>query len=87
MINSEPIFTITSDYEFYCYLKIHLPTEYSIVSEPEKSYYSEWSFHYILYHNDRVIKEYKGNFQDIQKGCLVKEAEAILKKIREQGKC
>jgi len=33
-------FAIQSDYEFYCYLKAHLPPEYSIISVPSKSYYS-----------------------------------------------
>lgn len=83
--NQGTFFTIKSDYEFYCYLKAHLPKEYTIISEPEKSYYSEWSFHYILNHKGKVLKEYKGNFLDIQKGYLVTEAERLFKEIKEHG--
>jgi hypothetical protein len=83
--NQNTLFTIKSDFEFYCYLKAHLPKEYTIVSEPEKSYYSEWCYHYILFHKDKLLKEYKGNFLEIKKGDLVKEAEKMLNEIKEHG--
>jgi hypothetical protein len=75
------LFEIESDYEFYCYLKAKLPKEYSIVSEPEKSYYSEWSFHYIIYHAGKLFKECKGNFLEIEKGSLISEANSVLESI------
>lgn len=81
--NLDRLFTIKSNYEFYCYLKAHLPKEYSIVSEPLKSYYSEWTFHYILYHKERILKEYKGSFLNIKREFLVKKGERILKRIKE----
>lgn len=83
--NQGILFTIKSDYEFYCYVKVHLPKGYTIISEPEKSYYSEWSFHYILNHKGKILKEYKGNFLNIQKGYLVMEAERLFKEIKEIG--
>ena len=43
------MFEITSDLEFYCYLKYHLPEGYEIVAEPQKSYGSENVFHYKFY--------------------------------------
>lgn len=72
------MFEIKSDYEFYCYLKAMLPKEYSIVCEPEKSYYSEWSFHYIIYHAGKLFREFEGNFLEIEKGSLVTEAKSVL---------
>lgn len=74
-------FQIRSDLEFYCYLKAHLPSQYRIVSEPRKSYYSEWYFDYKIYHGDELFKEYSGDFRDIEKGYLVKEAKEILESI------
>jgi hypothetical protein len=59
-------------------LKAKLPKEYSIVSEPEKSYYSEWCFRYIIYHDGKLFKEFKGNFLDIEKGSLISEAKSAL---------
>lgn len=84
MVEKLPVlFEIKSDYEFYCYLKAHLPEEYTIVSEPQKSYYSEWDFHYNIYHKDVLVKECKGNFLDIKKGFLLSEAKGILKQLQE----
>ena len=74
-------FEIESNYEFYCYLKAHLPKEYLIVSNPEKSYYSEWHFNYKIYHKGEIFKEYIGNYKDIKKGYLVREAKQILESI------
>ena len=78
------LFEIKSDYEFYCFLKAHLPSDYSIVAEPEKSYYSEWSFHYKIFHNNNLLSEYKGDFLDTEKGYLVNEAKRILDNVREK---
>lgn len=75
------MFKIKSDYEFYCYLKAHLPTNYTILSEPQKSYYSEWLFHYRIYYKDKLFCEYSGTFLDIKKGYLVNKAKRLLKNI------
>jgi hypothetical protein len=72
------MFDISSDHEFYCFLKAHLPGEYSIVAEPEKGYFSQWRFHYLIYHKGRLIKEYEGSFLDIEDGSLVTEAGDML---------
>ena len=77
-------FEIKSDVEFYCYLKAHLPGEYTIVSEPQKSYYSEWHFHYKIYHRDKLFEEYIGSFKDLEKGYLVREAKQVLESIGAQ---
>ncbi len=82
VVNKQSLFfEIKSDYEFYCYLKMHLPREFKIVSEPQKSYYSEWDFHYNIFHKDKLLKECSGNFLEIQKGSLVNEAKEILEKL------
>jgi hypothetical protein len=78
---SQFFFEIKSDFDFYCYLKAHLPNGYSIVSEPQKSYYSEWQFHYIIYHGDKKFKEYSGNFLEIEKGSLVKQAKSLMNEL------
>lgn len=83
----QPVFKITSDYEFYCYLKANLPKGFAIEAEPDTSYYSEWKYRYILYHGDRALKEFAGNFKEIKKGSLVEEAERTLKNIKEHGTC
>lgn len=75
-------FMISSDLDFYCFLKAHLPSgDYTIVSEPQKSYYSEWDFCYKIFRNETLVAEYDGNFKSIEKGFLVSEAMEILKKI------
>ena len=78
-------FAIHSDLDFYCFLKAHLPDEYSIVSEPQKSYYSEWDFCYTISKNDLPFAEYNGNFKNIAKGSLVHEAMEILKRIESKN--
>ena len=77
-------FEIESNFEFYCYLKAHLPSEYTIVSEPQKSYYSEWYFDYKIHHKGELFKEYIGDLKDIEKGYLVREAKQILESIGAQ---
>lgn len=74
-------FEISSDLEFYCYLKAHLPDGYTIVSEPEVSYYSEWHFVYKILHYGKLWKEYVGNFQEIEPGSLAKEARQIIESL------
>lgn len=74
-------FEIKSDFEFYCHLKAHLPSEYTIVSEPQKSYYSEWHFNYKICHKGKLFKEYIGSFKDIEQEYLVKEAKQILESV------
>lgn len=74
-------FTMSSDLDFYCFLKAHLGDGYTIVSEPQKSYYSEWDFCYKIFERQALLAEYTGNFKSLEKGVLVKEAMEILKKI------
>ena len=50
-------FAIRSDLDFYCFLKAHLPAEYTIVSEPQKSYYTEWDFCYKIFKDDVLFAE------------------------------
>ena len=71
-------FKIKSDFEFYCYLKAHLPAGYKIISEPSKSYYSEWKYDYKIYHKKILYKEYSGDFRTIKAGSLINEAENIM---------
>ena len=75
-------FEISSDLEFYCYLKVHLPDGSTIVSEPKVSYYSEWYFAYRVFHHGKLWKEYAGDFKGIEPGSLVKEARQILESLR-----
>jgi len=75
------MFDIKSDLEFFCYLKFHLPSDFSIVSEPQTSYYSEWYFNYRVYYKNNLLKEFKGNFKKIDKGYLIREAKQILEEI------
>ena len=71
-------FEIESDLEFYCYLKSNLPAGYSIVSEPQTGYFSEWQFRYVLRRGNEPLKVYAGDFRTIEKGLLVREAARLL---------
>jgi hypothetical protein len=71
-------FTIKSDVEFYCYLKACLPAGYTIVAEPSTAYYSEWQYHYRIFHGSELIRELKGDFHSLEKGLLVREAGRIM---------
>jgi hypothetical protein len=71
-------FELTSDIEVYCYLKTRLPRGFTVVSEPQTAYYSEWLFHYKVFCGDRIIREYKGDFRNLEKGSLVKAARELL---------
>jgi hypothetical protein len=75
---NQRLFELETDLDFYCYLKAHLPGEYIIVSEPSKSYYSEWHFNYMIYYKGALFKEYSGNFNDLERGYLVRAAKKIL---------
>lgn len=79
------LFEIQLDHEFYCYLKAHLPPGYSIVADPRASYYSEWDFTYKLFHEDRAVEEYSGNFREVARGSLVSEARRLLDSLWEKG--
>ena len=70
--------TITSDLEFYCYLKANLPIGYSIVSEPSGEYYSEQQFSYKVYKNTDLLWTISGDFTTMQSGSLVCRAQSIL---------
>jgi len=76
-------FDISSDLEFYCYLKVHLPDGYEIVAEPQKSYYSEWRFSYVVHHEGQLLREYTGDFREIEPGHLMGEARRLLASIGE----
>ena len=78
----KPRFKIKSDLEFYCYLKANLPSEYSIISEPEKSYFNEWNYCYKIFYKDELIDKYIGNFRNIEKGYLIIKANQLVKKYR-----
>lgn len=73
-----PDFEITSDYEFYCYLKARLPQPYRIVAEPSTKYYSEWMFHYRILKGDELIDECSGNYKEIEPGSLIKRANQLM---------
>lgn len=75
-------FNIEHNYEFYCFLKANLPKEYRILAEPSPTYYSEWCFDYRILHNDKVIEEIKGNFNNYKRGELVNKAKDILKYLK-----
>jgi|OpeIllAssembly_1097287.scaffolds.fasta_scaffold295458_2 hypothetical protein len=69
---------LDSDYEFYCFMKKYLPANYSIIAEPSMNYYSEWFFHYKIFRYGKLVKELKGNFLEIKKGTLIKEAHKFI---------
>jgi hypothetical protein len=77
-------FAISSDLDFYCFLKAHLPDKYIIISEPRRSYYSEWDFCYRIFKKEALFAEYVGNFKSIKKGFLTNEAMEIMKKIESE---
>lgn len=79
-------FTINHDYEFYCYLKANLPEGYKIISEPLKGYYSEWFYNYTIFHNNKIINEFRGNFKEIKQGELVQIATQIINNINNNVK-
>ncbi len=71
-------FEISHNFEFYCFLKAHLPAPFRIVSEPSKNYYSEWHYNYIVYNGDQVFKEFSGDYRELTPGSLIDEAKKIL---------
>jgi hypothetical protein len=73
-------FSIDSDLDFYCYLKYHLPRKYKIISLPQKAYFSEWHYCYIIYKGDKLLKKIEGNFKNLKNGELIKRAHLILSK-------
>jgi len=81
MIMTSVVFPLTSDLEFYCFLKLSLQRDYQIISEPRTSYYSEWEYCYKLYWNNEIVKTYEGNFLEIEPGMLVREAEILLQEL------
>lgn len=72
-------FEMTSDFEFYCFLKASLPEGYSIEAEPSTAYYSEWQYHYRILRAGAPWREYRGDFQSLEPGALVLEAQDALR--------
>ena len=70
--------TITSDLEFYCYLKVNMPIGFSIVSEPSAGYYSQHQFCYKIYRGTELLSTISGDFTKMQRGFLVSKAQSIL---------
>jgi hypothetical protein len=70
-----------NDLEFYCFLRLSLPSGYEIVSEPDRSYYSEWRFCYKVYRGNDLLETYVGDFRDLERGSLVRAAESLLQKL------
>lgn len=75
---------MTRDDEFYVLLKSSLPSDYRIEAEPRTSYYSEWLFCYKLYHHDKLLRTFAGDFKEIPAGFLIQEAQALLGVIQEK---
>jgi hypothetical protein len=75
-------FEITSDLEFYCYLKATLEPTYQIIAEPSKSYYSEWNYYYLVIKDDCVVEEICGSYQEIQTGYLVSLAKTLIMRLK-----
>lgn len=74
-------FPLTRDDEFYVLLKSSLPPGYRIEAEPHTAYYSEWLFSYNLYHHDRLVRNFSGDFRAISGGYLMQEAKLLLEAI------
>ena len=74
---------IPLDHEVYCFLKYHLPANYSIESEPSTSYFSESQFCYRVFDaEDQEIRRLSGTFDDLAPGSLVHEAQKLLEELR-----
>ena len=71
-------FPIERDDEFYVFLKSSLGSRYRIESEPSKSYYSEWLFHYTLYDGDTLLLTFEGDYRSVEKGTLISKAISVL---------
>jgi len=71
-------FLIEHDEEFYVFLKSGLPPRYRIEAQPSSSYYSEWSYHYELYLEERLLRTFEGDFRTVDRGSLVREARELL---------
>ncbi len=69
---------MTRDDEFYVLLKSSLPPGYRIETEPRTTYYSEWLFSYKLYHHDKLLRTFAGDFRNIPAGSLIQEAKVLL---------
>ena len=76
----ETRFEIKSDLEFYCYLKANLPDGYTIIAEPEKTYFNEWQYCYKLFYQNKLLDTYSGSYKDIETGYLVKKAKQLINK-------
>ena len=80
-------FTLSSDLDFYCFLKADLPAGYEIIAEPQTGYYTEWQFCYKVYRGPQLIKTYEGNFRNLSPGSLVQSAKALLAELQGESQC
>ncbi len=77
-------FLLDSDIDVYCWMKVHLPSGFSIAAEPSKNYYSEWQFRYLVYFSDgEILHIFEGDFKEIEKGSLVKAAKQLLLEVQD----
>ena len=69
---------LTSDLEFYCFLKMSLPAGFSIAVDPPAGYFTEWFFCYTVYWGSVLFRRIEGDFRSIIPGTLIHSASAIL---------
>ena len=74
-------FPLSSDLEFYPFLKRNLPDAYEIIAKPRTAYYSEWLFCYEVYRGSDLLETYEGDFRDLPAGTLINAAKSLLKKL------
>jgi len=74
-------FQIKSNLEFYCYLKAHLQGSYEVIAEPSKSYYSEWHYHYKILKEGEILREFEGDFRELEDGELVSKGKKVLQEL------
>jgi hypothetical protein len=75
-------FPILRDDEFYVVMKSSVPSPYRIEAEPSPAYYSEWNFCYKLYHGEKLVRTFEGDFRKISAGSLIAEAREWLDRVR-----
>lgn len=80
------MFEIHNNSEVYCWLKQQLEPRYSVVSSPNADYFSQWSYCYQVFDGPHLIKEFAGDFRNLQPGQLVRDAVNLVASLAPAGR-
>jgi hypothetical protein len=71
-------FELTDNNQAFCWLRKTLEPDFQVITEPSAGYFSEFLYCYRVLDGDRILKEFRGDFRNLQRDQLENEARAFV---------